>query len=80
LYDNNTSAARPDQESGMQFWFEPALQQYAIKIIRPDGQTKLLSDDAGVLTFDSRERAERITSRLAYCGSGDRYEVTELPR
>jgi hypothetical protein len=80
LSDDNMGAAQLDQESGMQFGFEPTLQQYAIKVIRADGQTKLLSDAAGVLIFDSRDHAERMTWRLAYCNSGDLYEVTELSR
>jgi hypothetical protein len=63
----------------MKFPFETTLQQYAIKVIRRDGQTKLFADDSGVVTFDGRDRAERMTWRLAHCNSGDLYEVTELP-
>jgi hypothetical protein len=66
-------------EDGTKFPSETTLQQYAIKANQPDGQTKLLADDSGALTFDSRSRAERVTWRLAYCNSGDLYEVTSVP-
>jgi hypothetical protein len=80
LSDDNMGAAQPDQESGVQFCFAPTLQQYAIKVIHPDGQTKLLADAGGVLIFDSRDHAVRMTWRLAFDNTGDLYEVVELPK
>jgi hypothetical protein len=67
-------------EGGMKFPSETTLQQYVIQVIHPNGQAKLLTDDSGVLTFNDRDHAERMTWRLAYCNSGDLYEVTELPK
>jgi hypothetical protein len=52
--------------------------QYAIKVIHPDGRSKLLANHSGVLTFSSRDHAERMTWRLSAASDGDLYEVTEL--
>jgi hypothetical protein len=54
--------------------------QFAIQIIKPSGLRELLKDNSGVLGFTTRKHAERMTERLAACGSSDDvYEVVEQP-
>jgi hypothetical protein len=55
--------------------------QYAIKVIHRNGQENLLADHGGVMTFITREHAERLTHRLAACADASvSYEVIEQPR
>jgi hypothetical protein len=54
--------------------------EYAVRILSPDNQAKLLADHSGVRRFSSRDHAERMTHRLAFNNTGDLYEIVELPR
>jgi hypothetical protein len=57
------------------------MPKFTIQIIHRDGRTEPLTEHSGILTFATRDHAERMTHRLSFSADkGELYEVVELSK